>query len=73
MKDYFAGVKDIETLRKRYKELLRTYHPDNPNGSTEATQQINEQHDRLFAILSKGNKSDTQTTPMRKMNDLKPF
>ena len=29
MSNYFAGVTDIETLRKRYRELLKKYHPDN--------------------------------------------
>ena len=62
MKDYFAGVKTVEELRKRYRELLKKYHPDNENGSTEITQQINEEYDSIFnALLSKEKKSDGQS------------
>ena len=29
MNKYFAGVKTVEELRKRYRELLKQHHPDN--------------------------------------------
>ena len=45
---YFSNVKTLEELRKQYKELLKKYHPDNPDGSTEATQSINAEYDELF-------------------------
>ncbi len=48
---YFKNVNTLEELRKQYKELLKQYHPDNPNGSTEATQAINAEYDRLFKVL----------------------
>lgn len=48
---YFKNVNTLEELRKQYKELLKKYHPDNPNGSTEATQAINAEYDKLFQIL----------------------
>lgn len=48
---YFRNVNTLEELRKQYKELLKQYHPDNPNGSTEATQAINAEYDRLFKVL----------------------
>lgn len=48
MKKYFRNVKTLEELRKQYKELLKKYHPDNPDGSTEATQSINAEYDELF-------------------------
>lgn len=48
---YFNNVGTLEELRKQYKELLKQYHPDNPNGSTEATQAINAEYDKLFQIL----------------------
>ena len=41
----------LQDLRKQYKELLKRYHPDNANGSTEATQEINAEYDRLFKVL----------------------
>ncbi len=40
MEKYFAGIKTVEELRKRYKELLKKYHSDNENGSIEITQEI---------------------------------
>ena len=61
MNKWFAGVKTIEELRKRYRELLKQYHPDNENGSVEATQEINAEYDRLFSILSHENKSDGES------------
>lgn len=73
MTKYFTGVKTVEELRKRYRELLRKYHPGNENGSTEITQQINQEYDRLFAILSKEKKSDGNLIPMKKTSILKLF
>lgn len=55
---YFNNVGTLEELRKQYKELLKQYHPDNPNGSTEATQEINAEYDKLFQILK--NKHDSK-------------
>lgn len=57
MSNYFAGVTDIETLRKRYRELLKQYHPDN-GGSVAEMQSINAEYDRLFADFSKRYKSN---------------
>ena len=51
MSKYFNDVNTLEELRKQYKELLKRYHPDNANGSTEATQEINAEYDRLFKVL----------------------
>lgn len=62
MNKWFAGVKTIEELRKQYRELLKKYHPDNENGSIEATQEINAEYDRLFFIFSHENKSDKSYT-----------
>ena len=38
---YFKNPQTLEELRRQYKELLKKYHPDNTNGSTVATQEIN--------------------------------
>ena len=43
MAKYFKDVNTLEELRKQYKDLLKKFHPDNANGSTEATQEINTQ------------------------------
>ncbi len=48
---WFAGIKTIEELRKRYRELLKMYHPDNDGGSVEATQEINMEYERVYADL----------------------
>lgn len=48
---YFRNVNTLEALRRQYKELLKKYHPDNVNGSTAATQEINAEYDRLFKSL----------------------
>ena len=51
MSKYFKDVNTLEELRKQYRDLLKKYHPDNANGSTEATQEINAEYDRLFKVL----------------------
>lgn len=57
---YFKNVNTLEELRKQYKELLKRYHPDNPSGSTEATQQINQEYEKLFKLLK--DKHDSKQT-----------
>jgi len=61
MSKWFEDVGTIEELRKRYRELLKRYHPDNPNGSVEATQEINKEYDATFVLLSKENKLYSQS------------
>lgn len=51
MAKYFKDVETLEQLRKQYRDLLKKYHPDNAHGSTEATQEINSEYDKLFRIL----------------------
>ena len=45
---FFAGVNSLGSLKKRYKDLLKIYHPDNVNGDTEVLQEINREYDRLL-------------------------
>lgn len=61
MNKYFAGVKTVEELRKKYRELLKKHHPDNDGGSVEVTQEINAEYDALFAVLSKESKADGES------------
>lgn len=61
MNKWFVGIKTVEELRKKYRELLRQHHPDN-GGSVEDTQEINAEYDRLFALLSKESKADGEST-----------
>ena len=51
MSKYFKDVNTLEELRKQYRDLLKKYHPDNTNGSTEACQESNAEYDRLFKLL----------------------
>ena len=59
MTTYFNNVNTLEELRKQYKELLKKFHPDNPQGSTEATQEINAEYDRLFKLLKDKHEHNT--------------
>ena len=64
---YFKNVNTLEELRKQYKELLKRYHPDNPSGSTEATQQINQEYEKLFKLLK--DKHDSRQTSNTEKKD----
>lgn len=46
---FFAGVEDKQALKKRYKDLLKIYHPDNRSGDVGTVQEINREYDRLQA------------------------
>lgn len=59
---YFNNVNTLEELRRQYKELLKQYHPDNPQGSTEACQEINAEYDRLFKVLKDKHESKSDKT-----------
>lgn len=59
---YFNDVNTLEELRRQYKELLKHYHPDNPQGSTAATQEINAEYDRLFKVLKDKHESKPDKT-----------
>lgn len=43
----FAGCNDKESLRKRYRELMKIYHPDNFNGDNEMCQKIQSIYEKL--------------------------
>ena len=46
---FFAGVTSELTLKKRYKDLIKIYHPDNVSGDTDTVQEINREYDALKA------------------------
>lgn len=60
MNKWFTGVRTIEELRKRYRELLKMYHPDN-GGDEETMKEVNSAYDAVFAQMSRENKSDGQS------------
>ena len=43
---YFDGVKSMDELKKRYKELMKIHHPDN-GGSADAMMDIRKQYEEL--------------------------
>ena len=59
---YFKNVNTLEELRKQYRDLLKKYHPDNANSSTEAAQQINAEYDKLFKVLKDRHESKADQT-----------
>lgn len=44
---FFHGVKNSLTLKKRYKDLTKIFHPDNVAGDTQILQRINREYERL--------------------------
>lgn len=42
--DFFAGCNSKESVDKKYKSLVKLYHPDNMDGDTKALQEINVQY-----------------------------
>lgn len=65
---YFKNVDTLESLRKQYKELLKRFHPDNPNGSTAACQEINSEYDKLFKLLKDKHESKQTSADGAKEN-----
>lgn len=71
MNKCFTEVTNIEELRKRYRELLKKYHPDNENGSVEITPEINVEYDRLFVDLSRSEHKDCHSSTYEKTKKMR--
>ncbi|MBO5373613.1 MAG: hypothetical protein J6A75_12985 [Lachnospiraceae bacterium] len=50
---FFRGVKNLSGLKKRYRDLLKIYHPDNLHGDHDVIQKINEEFERLKKTMPK--------------------
>lgn len=48
---FFVGVNNKQSLKKRYRELLKIFHPDNADGDKTVLQEINRQYDNLKKIF----------------------
>lgn len=48
---FFAGVRNQLALKKRYKDLLKIYHPDNLAGDKEMMQRISREYESLRKIF----------------------
>lgn len=46
-KMFFLGVHDELSLKKRYRDLLKLFHPDSMNGDVNAMQAINKEYEEL--------------------------
>lgn len=44
----FSGCTDQESITRRYRQLMKTFHPDNQNGDTGMTQKIQKTYDYLM-------------------------
>ena len=44
---FFCGVNSEDSLKKRYKDLIKIYHPDNLNGDKDTIQEINTEYEKL--------------------------
>ena len=44
---FFRGVNNQVALKKRYKDLMKIYHPDNSSGDSEILIKINEEYEEL--------------------------
>lgn len=45
---WFAGINSADELKKRYRDLMKIYHPDNQAGDTNAVQQIQQEYEQLL-------------------------
>lgn len=48
---FFTGVGNKQSLKKRYKDLIKIYHPDNLDGDNSTVQEINREYDQLSKVL----------------------
>lgn len=48
----FYGCNDLESLKNRYRKLVRTYHPDENSGNAEAFEYIQSEYERLLKNFS---------------------
>lgn len=44
---FFSGVDNERALKKRYKDLLKIFHPDNAGGDNDTLLEINREYDNL--------------------------
>lgn len=67
---YFKNIETLEELRKQYKELLKTHHPDN-GGNVADMQEINAEYDQLFKVLKDKHESKTADSDKTTYDNMK--
>ncbi|MDO4189860.1 MAG: molecular chaperone DnaJ [Lachnospiraceae bacterium] len=50
---FFKGVASPQALKKRYKDLIKIYHPDAEFGDNQTVQEINREYDSLRHAMAK--------------------
>ena len=50
---FFKGVASPQALKKRYKDLIKIYHPDAEYGDNQTVQEINREYDNLRHAMAK--------------------
>lgn len=45
---FFSGCKDAASIKRRYRDLCKVYHPDTGNGSSEVFNKITEEYNSLI-------------------------
>ena len=45
---FFRGVATQQSLKKRYKDLIKIYHPDNVDGDNSLVIEINKEYDQAW-------------------------
>ncbi len=49
---FFSGVSTQKALKKRYKDLIKIYHPDGESGDNATVAEINREYDNLKTTMS---------------------
>ena len=49
---FFRGVASQQSLKKRYRDLIKIYHPDNEDGDNSLVLEINKEYDHLCQVLA---------------------
>lgn len=75
---YFKDITTIEELKKTYRKLANTYHPDNKEtGNLEKMQEINAEYENLFKKLQasdkKSNKNEKAGDFIQIINELMKY
>lgn len=50
---FFKGANSPQALKKRYKDLIKIYHPDSEFGDNQTIQEINREYDSLRHAMAK--------------------
>ena len=55
---FFKGITDLDTLKSRYRKLMKAYHTDEATGDTETAELINEEYEYMKKLLTDKQKQE---------------